>query len=60
MRFLGLVITLAVIGYAVHIYLGSSSSVDTQPEQQIDQAKQAADVMNQALQRQQDKFNSAN
>lgn len=60
MRFLGLIITLAVIGYAIHIYLGSSSNVDMKPEQQIDQAKQATDAMNQALQRQQEKFDSAN
>jgi hypothetical protein len=58
MRFLGLIITLAIIGYAVHIYLDSSTdrNAEIKPEQQIDQAKQAAYLMNQVLQKQQDKF----
>ena len=62
MRFLGLIITLAIIGYAIHIYLGSSTdrNADIKPEQQIDQSKQAADLMNQALQRQQEKFDHTN
>jgi hypothetical protein len=56
MRFLGLIITLAVIGYAIHIYLGSSPNIKTDPEQQVDQAMKASDAMNQALQRQQELF----
>ncbi len=60
MRFLGLIITLAIIGYSVHIYLGSSQTAETTPEQTIDQAKQATDAMNQSLQRSQDKLDSAN
>lgn len=60
MRFLGLIITLGIIGYAIHIYLGSSPTVETKPEQYIDQAKQTTDAMNRALQRQQDKLDSAN
>jgi hypothetical protein len=60
MRFLGLIITLAITGYAIHIYLGSPPTVETRPEQYIDQAEQTTDAMNRALQRQQDKFDSAN
>jgi len=60
MRFLGLIITLAIIGYAIHIYPGSSPDVETKPEQYIDQADQATDVMSRALQRQQEQFDSAN
>ncbi|MGB5456740.1 MAG: hypothetical protein WBO73_08400 [Gammaproteobacteria bacterium] len=62
MRFLGLIITLAIIGYSIHIYLGSSPNTNDEmkPEQQIDQATQAADLMNEALQRQQDKLDGAN
>ena len=58
MRFLGLIITLAAIGYAIHVYLGSSTSVETTPEQSIDHAQQASDAMNQALQRHQDRLDS--
>ena len=58
MRFLGLIITLAIIGYTIHIYLGSSQTVETTPEQTTDHAQQAADAMNQALQRNQDKLDS--
>lgn len=60
MRFLGLIITLAIIGYSIHMYLGTSPNVETKPEQYIDQANHTADAMNQALQRQQDKLDSAN
>jgi hypothetical protein len=62
MRFLGLIIMLAIIGYAIHIYLDSSTdgNAEIKPKQQIDQAKQAADLMNQALQEQQDKFDQTN
>jgi len=60
MRFLGLIITLAIVGYSIHMYLGTSPSVETKPEQYIDHANQATDAMNQALQHQQDKLDSAN
>ena len=60
MRFLGLIITLAIIGYAAHIYLGSSQEVVTNPEETIDHAKQASDAMNQALHRYQDRLDSGN
>jgi len=60
MRFLGLIITLAVIGYSIHIYLGSSQTVESKPERYLDQANQATDAMNRALQHQQEKFDSAN
>lgn len=60
MRFLGLIITLAIIGYSIHVYLGSSPAVATNPEQTIDHARQATDAMNQALRRNQDKLDSAN
>ena len=56
MRFLGLIITLAIIGYAIHVYLGASTGggAGSEPEQRLDQAGEAADLMNQALQRHQD------
>jgi hypothetical protein len=62
MRFLGLIITLAIIGYAMHIYLSSPTdrNAEIKPEAQIDQATQAADLMNQALRRQQEKFDHTN
>ena len=59
MRFLGIIITLAAVGYALHVYLGSSSDAGIEQAQQIDQARQAADAMNQALQLQQQKFERA-
>jgi len=60
MRFLGLIITLAIVGYSIHMYLGTSPNVETKPEQYINHSSQAADAMNQALQHQQDKLDSAN
>ena len=60
MRFLGLIITIAIIGYAIHIYLSSSQTVETKPEQYIDQASETTDAMNRALQNHQDKLDSAN
>ena len=58
MRLLGLIITLAAVAYAVHIYIGASPNTETAREQQIDQARQAADTMNQALQLQQERLDS--
>ena len=60
MRFLGLIITLAAVGYAVHMYLDSSTDAGSQAEQYIDHSSEAADAMNRALQQQRDVLNSAN
>ena len=54
MRFLGLIITLAAIGYAIHLYQGSSPGVATQAEQTIDHSIEAVDAMNRALQQHQE------
>jgi len=60
MRFLGIIITLAIIAYVIHISSGSSGHVETTPEQSIDQTKQATDAMNRAVQSQQEKLDNTN
>lgn len=59
MRFLGLIITLAVIGYAIHLYLGSSPGTATQMEQHIEHSSEAADAMSRALQQHQEALDRA-
>ena len=53
MRFLGLIITLAAVGYAIHLYLGDSPVTGTEAEQAVDQGSAAVDAMNRALQQHQ-------
>ena len=52
MRFLGILVTLAIIGYGAHLYLKSNSTTtvqtltpNSQPKQYIDQAKQTSDII---------------
>lgn len=61
MRLIGLLVTLAILGYSIHVYLGSSSTVSvdgvqTKPVEYIDQAKQSTDALNDAMQKNQDKL----
>ncbi len=67
MRFIGILITLAAVGYAISIYLGSSSvttaSPDggrSQPKDYIDQAKQSVGTLNQTLQKHKEKLDNSN
>ena len=67
MKFLGLLISLAIIGYAMTVYLDSSrlttASPDgsaSTPKEYIDQAKQAADIMNQSLQKDKERLDGSN
>jgi hypothetical protein len=60
MRFLGLIITLAVVGYAIHLYLGDSPGAGTEAEPMIDQSSEAVDAMNRALQQHQQTLDRAN
>lgn len=57
MRLIGLLLALAILGYVIKIYLGSSSvsSLDedgnmTRPQQTIERAEQATEQLNQVLQ----------
>jgi len=65
MRLIGLLVTLAVLGYTIYMYLGSSSTISpediqTKPAEYIDQAGQSADAINDAIQKQKDKLDNAN
>ncbi len=65
MRLIGLLVTLAVLGYTTYIYLGtsnttSSNAIQTKPVEYIDQTNQSVDAINDALQKQKDKLNKAN
>jgi hypothetical protein len=65
MRLIGLLVTLAVIGYTTYIYLGSSNTtlsngIQTKPAEYIDQTNQSVDAINDALQKQKDKLDNAN
>ena len=59
MRFLSILITLAIIGYAISIYLDSDDlkssdpeKVMSKPKEFIDHARQATDQMNENLKKQ--------
>jgi hypothetical protein len=60
MRFIGLIIMLAAVGYAVHLYLGDSPGAGTEAEQTIEHGSEAVDAMNRALQQHQQTLDSAN
>ncbi len=66
MRFISLLLALAILGYVIKIYLGSSSvtSLDedgnmTRPQQTIEQAEQATEQLNRALQDNQQRLDEA-
>lgn len=57
MKFLGILISLAIIGYAITVYLDSSSltngspeGIQSKPKDYIDQAKETTDAMSETLQ----------
>lgn len=61
MRFISLLLALAVLGYVIKIYLDSSVDSDTgeytsRPQQTIEHAEDTAQQLNQALQLQQKKI----
>ncbi len=63
MRFISLLLGLAILGYVIKIYLDSSSvsSLDeggtmTHPQQTIERADQASDQINKALQNNQQRL----
>jgi hypothetical protein len=65
MRLIGLLVTLAVLGYTTYIYLGSSNTtssngIQTKPAEYIDQTNKSVDAINDALQKQKDKLDNAN
>lgn len=67
MRFLSLLITLSIIGYAISVYLdsGDLTSADpdkvmSKPKEFIDHAQQAADQINSQMQRHKDKLDQRN
>ena len=66
MRLIGLLLALAILGYVIKIYLGSSSvtSADedgniTRPQQTIERAEQATEQLNQSLQDNQQRLDDA-
>ena len=63
MRLIGLLLALAILGYVIKIYLGSSSVTTadedgniTHPQQTIERAEQATEQLNRALQDNQQRF----
>ena len=66
MRLIGLLLTLAILGYVIKVYLGSSSvsSLDenantSRPQQTIERAEQATEQLNQVLQDNQQRLDDA-
>ena len=66
MRLIGLLLTLAILGYVIKIYLGSSSITSpdeagniTRPQQTIERAEQATEQLNQVLQDNQQRLDDA-
>lgn len=67
MKFIGILISLAIIGYAISIYLDSpsltSSSPDgtqSKPKDYIDQARESTDAINQSLQQGKERLDGSN
>ena len=63
MRLISLLLALAILGYVIKIYLGSSSVTTadedeniTHPQQTIEQAEQVTEQLNRALQDNQQRF----
>ena len=63
MRLISLLLALAILGYVIKIYLGSSSVTTadedgniTHPQQSIERAEQATEQLNRALQDNQQRF----
>lgn len=61
MRLIGLLVTLAVVGYVTYIYLHSSNmttanGVQTKPAEYIDQAHKSVDAIDQAMKKQQEQM----
>jgi len=67
MKLIGLLISLAIIGYAMSVYLSSSSLTSASPDgsqstpkEYIDQTKQSVDAINQALQKDKARLDDSN
>ena len=65
MRLIGLLVTVAVLGYTASIYLGSSSTVsvdgvDVTPAESVDKARQAIDSLNEVLGKQRKQLEGTN
>lgn len=67
MRFLSIIITLAIIGYAISIYIDSGNlqsadpeKIKSKPKEFIDHANQAADQFNESLKKQKKKLDDMN
>ena len=67
MRLISLLLALAILGYVIKLYLGSSNITATDdnvttshPQQTIERVEETADQINQVLQDQQQRLNNAN
>ena len=61
MRLIGLLVTLAVVGYVIYMYFQSSNmttanGIQTKPAEYIDQAHKSADAIDRAIKKQQVKM----
>lgn len=66
MRMIGLLLTLAILGYVISIYINSSvettqegESYTSRPQQTIEHTQDMADQLNQSLKHQQQKLKEA-
>ena len=62
MRLIGLLVSLAVLGYITVSYLGSSTTDDgvrTKPAEYTDQAKQSVDALNDVIKKQQEQLQNS-
>jgi hypothetical protein len=67
MKFIGLLLILAVIGYAMSVYLSSSNLTSaspdgsaSKPKDYLDKTQQSADAINQALQKNKERLDGSN
>ena len=67
MKFLSLIITLAIIGYAMSLYIdsGNLKSADpekamSKPKEFIDHSRQAVDQLNESLKKQKESMDNSN
>ena len=66
MRYISLLLALAIVGYGIKLYLDSSSMTAadnemqfTHPQQTLERAEQSAEQINQVLQDQQQRLNNS-
>ncbi len=64
MKLIGLLVSLAILGYTASVYLGSSTlptdDAHSQPKDYLNDAQKSADALGESLRQQQERINNSN